>query len=210
MRPESDFRLAVNWKNSNDITIFWHDVIVKTFWRCFVFLVKFSYWSKFHVNIITGSGVITISFYKGLTRNPEIENPVWVSNKMLLNAEKCLGYSFYHFWKKKGGRGKIKLPFSQIRAKVSSWILSIWLFSSLLWNVHRSGQYPNWEKLNALIIKLRCAKFIQCVTLPGTFNFWEAFLHNEVTLSSKSNLSLNSMRSRTVSNSFIFNFHQYL
>ena len=49
------------------------------FWRCFVFLVKFSYWSKFHVNIITGSGVMTISFYKGLTRNLEIGNtPVWV------------------------------------------------------------------------------------------------------------------------------------
>ena len=32
---------------------------------------------KFH--IITGSGVITIFFYKGLTRNPEIGNtPVWV------------------------------------------------------------------------------------------------------------------------------------
>ena len=38
----------------------------------FVALVKFSYWSKFHVNIITGSGVMTISFYKGLTRNSEI------------------------------------------------------------------------------------------------------------------------------------------
>ena len=49
------------------------------FWRCFVSLVKFSYWSKFHVNIITGSGVMTISFYKWLTRNLEIRNaPVWV------------------------------------------------------------------------------------------------------------------------------------
>ena len=31
-----------------------YDVIVKCFWRCFVSLVKFSCWSKFHVNIITG------------------------------------------------------------------------------------------------------------------------------------------------------------
>ena len=88
------------------------------FWRCFVSLVKFSYWSKFHVNIITGSGVMTIFFYKGLTRNPEIGNtPVWVlpniwrlgrvrntkfgtnvSNKMLLNAAKCQGCSFYRCW----------------------------------------------------------------------------------------------------------------
>ena len=57
-------------------------------------------------------------FYKELTRNPEIGNTrVWVlpniwrlkqvrdtkfgtnvSNKMLLNAGKCQGYSFYRFW----------------------------------------------------------------------------------------------------------------
>ena len=92
------------------------------FWRCFVSLVKFSYWSKFHVNIITGSGVMTISFYKGLTRNPEIGNiPVWVfsnicrlgqvmntkfgtnvSNRMLLNVAKFQGHSFYRFWVIKG------------------------------------------------------------------------------------------------------------
>ena len=35
-------------------------------------LITFSCWSKIHVNIITGSGVVTISSYKGLTRNPEI------------------------------------------------------------------------------------------------------------------------------------------
>ena len=39
------------------------------FWCCFVSLVKFSYWSKFHVNIVTRSGIMTIFFYKGLTRN---------------------------------------------------------------------------------------------------------------------------------------------
>ena len=49
------------------------------FWPCFVPLVKFSYWPRFHVNIITGSGIMTISFCKGLTKNPEIGNtPVWV------------------------------------------------------------------------------------------------------------------------------------
>ena len=49
------------------------------FWRCFVSLAKFRYWSKFHVNVITGSGVMTISFYKELTRNPEIGNTLfWV------------------------------------------------------------------------------------------------------------------------------------
>ena len=83
-----------------------------------VSVVMFIYWSKFHLNIITRSGVKTICFYKGLTRNVEIGNtPVSVlpnfsrlgrvrnvkfgtnvSNKMLLNAAKCQGYSFYRFW----------------------------------------------------------------------------------------------------------------
>ena len=111
-----------------------------------VSLTKFSYWSKFHVNIITGSGVITISFYKILTRNAEIGNtPVWVlpniwrlgrvrntkfgtniSNKMLVNAAKGQGCSFYRFWVKgkpiggmgEGGGGKLPptTP-TQIRVK---------------------------------------------------------------------------------------------
>ena len=59
-------KFAVNDKNENDITICQYDVIIKAS------LIKFSYWSKFHVSIITGSGVMTIFFYKGLTRNPEI------------------------------------------------------------------------------------------------------------------------------------------
>ena len=69
-------KLTIILKNGNDVTIFRHDVFVKFFWRCFVSLVKFSCWSKFHVNINinTGSGVMIISFYKGLTRNPAIRN----------------------------------------------------------------------------------------------------------------------------------------
>ena len=45
-----------------------------TFLCCRVSLVKFSYWSTFHVNIMTSSGIITILIYKELTRNPEIGN----------------------------------------------------------------------------------------------------------------------------------------
>ena len=83
--------------------------MVKIFERCRVSLLKFSYWFKFHVNVITGSGVMTIFIFKGLTRNPEIGNTpvcvlpnIWrlgqvrdttfgtnVSNRMLLNAAKC-------------------------------------------------------------------------------------------------------------------------
>ena len=51
----------------------------KCFWRCRVSLVKFSYWSNFHVSIITGSRVMTIFLYIVFTRDPETGNtPVWV------------------------------------------------------------------------------------------------------------------------------------
>ena len=116
------FGIAPYWKkigkNDNDVTVWWHDVIVKYFYCCFVYLLKFSSWSKFHVNIITGSGVMTIYFCKGLAGYPAMVNtPTWVllniwgleqvrdtkfvidvSNKILLNAAKCQGHSFYQFW----------------------------------------------------------------------------------------------------------------
>ena len=115
-------KLTINQKKDNDVTIFRHDIIIKFLWRCFVSLVRFSYWSTFHVSIITGSGIMTIFFYKGLTRNPEIGNTlVWVlpniwrlgwvrdtkfgtniSNEMLVNVAECQGYSFYRFWVIKG------------------------------------------------------------------------------------------------------------
>ena len=124
-------KLAVNQKNQN-VTISQHNIIISFFQDCFISLVKFSYWSKFHVNIITGSGVRTILFCKRLTRNQEIKNTlacvfpnIWrlgqvrdtkfgtnVSNKILLNAAQCQGYSFYHFWviKEKPTGGKIFPP----------------------------------------------------------------------------------------------------
>ena len=121
IRPPDCSKLARNPKNDNDVTVFRHDV-TSFFWRCFASLGKFSYLSKFHVNIISSSGIMTIFFYKGLTRNPEIGNtPVWVlSNiwrlgrvmgtkigtnvpkRMLLNTAKFQGYSFYCSWVIKG------------------------------------------------------------------------------------------------------------
>ena len=120
------FKLTKNPEDDNDVN-------GKFFWRCLVSVVKFSCWFKFDVNIFTGSGIMTIFFYKGLPRNPEIGNTtVWVlpniwrlgrvvdtkfgidvSNKMLLNVAKFQGYSFYHFWVIKGnptGRGGVKSP----------------------------------------------------------------------------------------------------
>ena len=151
--PPDCSKLAKNPKNDNYVTIFRNDVIVKFFWRSFVSLVKFSYWSKFHINIITGSGVMTIFFYKGLGRNPEIGNTlVWVSfniwrleqvrftkfgtevsNKMLLYAAKCQGYSFYRFRvikeKPTGGIKLLPLPpptRSGLKIKIYKYMTSVW------------------------------------------------------------------------------------
>ena len=49
MRLKSGFQIAPNWLQIGKMV-------------------------KFHANIITGSGVMTVSFYKGLTRSPEIGN----------------------------------------------------------------------------------------------------------------------------------------
>ena len=137
-------KLARNPENESDVTISWHDVKVKFFLRRLVSLVKFCYWPKFHVNIITGFGIMTIFFYMGWARNPEVRNiPVWVlpnlwrvgrvmyiqfgtnfSNKMLLNAANVQGYSFYHFWVIKGSPtgAWVKIsPFAtQIRVKLAT------------------------------------------------------------------------------------------
>ena len=45
------------------------------FWRCFVSLLKFSYWSKFHINSTTGSEVMTIFLWKGLPEILKLEIP---------------------------------------------------------------------------------------------------------------------------------------
>ena len=106
------------------------NVIVRLFWCCRVFFLKFSYLPKFHINIITCSRVVAIFLYKGLTRNFEIGNTpirilsnIWrlgqlrnpkfvtnVSHEMLLNAAKGYVYSFYSSsvikWKL-AGAGKI-------------------------------------------------------------------------------------------------------
>ena len=51
MRLPDCSKLAINWKNGNDMKICWHDVIVKFFWRC---LFVFS-------SLATGTSFISIS-----------------------------------------------------------------------------------------------------------------------------------------------------
>ena len=133
-------KLAIIWKKENDVTIYWHDFITEFFWHWCVPLVMFSYSSKFHVNIIIGSGVMTIFVYKGLTKNPEIGNtPVWVlpkiwrlgwvrntkfgtnvSDKKVLITAKCQGYNFCCFWVTKGKPGGVKF-----QGKVTGVLLEI-------------------------------------------------------------------------------------
>ena len=50
-------KLAINWENDNDVTIYQHEVIV-IFWHCHDSFVKFSY-----VNIVSGSRVMTIFLF---------------------------------------------------------------------------------------------------------------------------------------------------
>ena len=82
MLPESGFPMAANCRKlekrqwyCNLLT--WHHRQLFLWW-C-VSLVMFSYLCKFHVDIMSGSGVMTNFVYKGLTRNLEIANTtVWV------------------------------------------------------------------------------------------------------------------------------------
>ena len=74
MRPQSGFEMAEKSEKKTLMSQF-ADITSSPFFDTAVTLhclVKFSYWSKFHVNIMTGSGVMAIFVYKGLTRNPEI------------------------------------------------------------------------------------------------------------------------------------------
>ena len=102
-------KLAVNWKNDNDVTLYWYAAIVILLIHCYftdTLLICRHCW------------FMTIYFYKGLTRYLEIRNtPIWVlpniwrltrvrntkfgtdvSNKLLLKAAKCQRYSFCRSW----------------------------------------------------------------------------------------------------------------
>ena len=76
MCPESDFWIAPKWPKIEKMTVNsqFSDMTSLSNFFDVVSLVKFGYWSKFRVNITTGSGVMTIFFHKGLTKNLEIGN----------------------------------------------------------------------------------------------------------------------------------------
>ena len=101
-------RIAISWKDDKTSSSIFLKLLS-------ISLVKFSYWSKFLVNIITG--VMAIFIYKELKSQIIGNIPIWVlpnnwrlkqvrntkfgtnvSKKMLLNAAKCQGYNFHHLW----------------------------------------------------------------------------------------------------------------
>ena len=113
------------WQWRHNFLIWRHCQIFR---RCSASLIKFSSWSKFHVNIITDSGVMTILFYKGLTRNNEIANtPVWVfPNIQRLGQvrDTKFGTNVSNTILRKGKvikgkpRGEVKLPPTKIRVNL--------------------------------------------------------------------------------------------
>ena len=149
MRLPDCCKLAVNWKNKKFLA--WRHRQFS--WGCFVSLVRFSYWSKFHVNIITVSWVMTISFYKGLTRSPEIGNTpskfcIWrlgqarntkfgtnVSNKMLLNVAKCQCYSFYRFWVIRKNQLGVNLRPSPTQIRVKIFMTKLTKYLNIIYQV---------------------------------------------------------------------------
>ena len=81
MDPDSDFRISLNLNYSGKLIMmpdFLNMTPLSSFFNVVLFLLS-SFVSKFHFNIITGSGVITFFVYNGLTGNREIGNTrVWI------------------------------------------------------------------------------------------------------------------------------------
>ena len=171
-------KLTVNWKNGNDVTIFWHDVIVKFFRRCLVSPVTSSYWFRFHVNIITDSGVMIISLRDWNTRVwvlpniwslGQVKNTKFGTNafsKMLLNATKCQVYSFTVSELLRENHQGVKLPRpNQIKSyeleimNQNAIYICISLYSKIWW-------FP--------MKKRWCQQKSRC-TSPDSYIFWTFF-----------------------------------
>ena len=71
----SCFCIAPNRKYNAKVTMTSHFTDITSlslFWRCLISLIKFRYGFTFHVNIITGSVVMTTFVYQGLNRSPKL------------------------------------------------------------------------------------------------------------------------------------------
>ena len=121
------------------------------FWRCFVSLVKFSYWSKFHVNIINGSGIMTISFIRDWPEIRKSEIPpsefcpisrdwgkLWIPNLVRMSLIEC-------YW-------MLQIPGLQLLPFLSYWGKTSWGGSKIIHHpppqirVKYLSMKMNWEK----------------------------------------------------------------
>ena len=134
---------------------------------------------------------MTIFFYKGLTRNPEIRNTsVWVLpniwrlgqirdtkctnvfNKILMSAAKCQGYSFYRFWVIMGKPtwvGKLPPPLSP--PMLGSNTLSLTACKTL-WKTTDSASIDNWHFFPNV--------FISCNSVASYLIFCYLYLQEEI------------------------------
>ena len=130
-----------------DMMLLWFFLFFFFFFRCcFVSYVDFSYWSKFHADIIIGSGVMKISFYKGLTRNPEIKNTaVWVLHNIYrlgLNDVRC--YWIRCYWMLENARIEVCT-----------------VFELLKFNQHRGQNYQSPSHPSSLGLRLSNLKELE-------------------------------------------------
>ena len=103
--PDSGLRTAPNWPKIRKMTMtsqFSDMTLTSTFWRFFVSLVKFSYWSNFHVNIVTGSRLWQFFFIRDWPEIRKSETPpsefcpisgdwgeIWVPNLARMSLIEC-------------------------------------------------------------------------------------------------------------------------
>ena len=127
MHPESGFRIASNWPEIRRMAMAsqFADMTPLSFFSCcFVSLVKFSYWSKFRLNITLvlefwqftfiwdwpeiQKSEIPPSEFCPISRDwdelgiPNLAKISLIMSRMLLNVAKYQGYSSYRFWVIKG------------------------------------------------------------------------------------------------------------
>ena len=141
----------------------------QSFWRCRLSLVKFSYWSKFHINIINGSRVLTISGnqkYTFLSFVQYLEMSLMKSYCMLQNA-RVIAFTVFELLIK----NQINtLPTTHIRIKKDLHIphIPLILLQRTIFWVFWRWWYSIFNANNLLLLFKYCLCFKK---LKGSF-FW--------------------------------------
>ena len=169
---------------------------------------------------MTGTGVVTISVYNGLTRNWEIGNTpacvlpnilrlgrvrntkfcMNVSNEMLLNAAKCQDYSFYRFWvikRKPTGLGWEGSNFKPTQVRVNVFIVDLTLIRCL----------PNWLSFT----RSRVNGLTNFMPLVSFYASWRYHKSSGFPFSGgkESSVTWNGLRQRSTVGLFSYRFSNY-